>query len=395
MKHLLILLFLLPVLAFGQSPFHNDVVRANNPAPAKIANALDVSKPLTSSGTNTYTFSVPFTGFTYHTGDIYTFVFGNTNSSGTVTADIGSLGALAIKDAEGNNLSVGALKAGGAYKFYYNGTHLRLIGGTGSGTGGGATAAGSTGDVQYKSNGGGLQAEAALHYDSATNTLTVANIAASVALAGNPTTTTQSANDNSTRIATTAYADAVVVAATETTAGKAELATQSETDTGTDDERIVTPLKLNTWGKLKAIVLEADDTNNNVSANTLEDVQDFKFPVENGGIYYFKFIIDFTSAATTTGTRWTINGPTNSRLNYDIRFDIVAGSSKTESMQSYNTTYDQATVSGNGPLVGQASIEGFVTVTADGFIQCRFASEVSSSAVTAKAGSIVLYMRLN
>jgi hypothetical protein len=36
-------------------------------------------------------------------------------------------------------------------------------------------------------------------------------------------------------------------AATETTAGIAELATQAETDTGTDDLRIVTPLKLANW----------------------------------------------------------------------------------------------------------------------------------------------------
>lgn len=36
-------------------------------------------------------------------------------------------------------------------------------------------------------------------------------------------------------------------AASESTAGIAELATQAETDTGTDDARIVTPLKLNTW----------------------------------------------------------------------------------------------------------------------------------------------------
>lgn len=36
-------------------------------------------------------------------------------------------------------------------------------------------------------------------------------------------------------------------AATETTAGIAELATQVETDTGTDDARIVTPLKLANW----------------------------------------------------------------------------------------------------------------------------------------------------
>lgn len=41
---------------------------------------------------------------------------------------------------------------------------------------GGATAAGATGNVQYKSNGGGLQAEAAYTYDSATNILTVGNI---------------------------------------------------------------------------------------------------------------------------------------------------------------------------------------------------------------------------
>lgn len=39
--------------------------------------------------------------------------------------------------------------------------------------------------------------------------------------------------------------------ASETTAGIAEIATQSETDTGTDDARIVTPLKLATWSNRK------------------------------------------------------------------------------------------------------------------------------------------------
>ena len=38
-------------------------------------------------------------------------------------------------------------------------------------------------------------------------------------------------------------------AATETLAGIAEIATQSETDTGTDDLRFVTPLKLANWAK--------------------------------------------------------------------------------------------------------------------------------------------------
>lgn len=127
MKNILFLL-LLSTSALAQSPFYNDVVRANTLSPARVANALDVSKPLASTGTNTYTFSAPFTGFTYHTGDTYTLVFGNANSSTTVTANIATLGALAIKDASGADLGVGDLKAGGAYKFYNNGTHLRLIG---------------------------------------------------------------------------------------------------------------------------------------------------------------------------------------------------------------------------------------------------------------------------
>lgn len=40
-------------------------------------------------------------------------------------------------------------------------------------------------------------------------------------------------------------------AASETTAGVAELATQAETDTGTDDARIVTPLKMASWSGRK------------------------------------------------------------------------------------------------------------------------------------------------
>jgi len=48
--------------------------------------------------------------------------------------------------------------------------------------------------------------------------------------------------------------------ATESTAGTAEIATQAETDTGTDDARIVTPLKLATWSgrKLKSSANEGD-----------------------------------------------------------------------------------------------------------------------------------------
>jgi len=49
-------------------------------------------------------------------------------------------------------------------------------------------------------------------------------------------------------------------AASESTAGIAELATQAETDTGTDDARIVTPLKLASWsGRLRKVSSSVGD----------------------------------------------------------------------------------------------------------------------------------------
>lgn len=278
MKNILFGLLLFASAAAAQSPFYNDVVRSNTLSPARVSNALDAAKAYSSSGTDTYTFT-GFSSYTaYHTGDILTFTFVNANTSTTCTANVNSIGALALKDDAGNDLAVGALKAGGTYKFIYNGTNLRMVGGSGGGSGatiynsdgtitshrivdaddkklsiinvdtltitsnkdvyftahasgtqqtinmqddgifiegtkvdisvadglvingdagtegdvltshgagntptwdpptgggGGATAAGATGNVQYKSNGGGLQAESAFSYDSATNLLTV------------------------------------------------------------------------------------------------------------------------------------------------------------------------------------------------------------------------------
>ena len=49
-------------------------------------------------------------------------------------------------------------------------------------------------------------------------------------------------------------------AASESTAGIAELATQAETDTGTDDARIVTPLKLASWsGRIRKYTANIGD----------------------------------------------------------------------------------------------------------------------------------------
>lgn len=64
---------------------------------------------------------------------------------------------------------------------------------------------------------------------------------------------------DSSNVVWTAFA-AVVPLASETTAGRIEIATQAETDAGTDDQRAITPLKLTTWsGKTKRYTSDIGD----------------------------------------------------------------------------------------------------------------------------------------
>jgi hypothetical protein len=92
-------------------------------------------------------------------------------------------------------------------------------------------------------------------------------------------------------------------AASETTAGIAELATQAEVNTGTDDLRIVTPLKLANWsGCIKKFAVSIGDgsaTSYTVTHNLGSlDVQVAIFQNSNGE----EVITDVTHATTNTLT---------------------------------------------------------------------------------------------
>lgn len=78
----------------------------------------------------------------------------------------------------------------------------------GSGTqANGYTGVGATNTVLHGNTGADPTYSAIVAADITSATITGTQIASSIALAGSPTTTTQSANDNSTKIATTAYID--------------------------------------------------------------------------------------------------------------------------------------------------------------------------------------------
>lgn len=138
-------------------------------------------------------------------------------------------------------------------------------------------------------------------------------------------------------------------------------------------------------------VLGSDRTNNNASANTIADVTGLSFAVTSGLLYRFRFVIPYTAAVNTTGSRWAVNGPGSPTLLYYTSHYTLTATTETV---NYATAYDIPAASNASSLTGAgnlAIIEGFIKPSANGTVIARFASEVSSSAIVAKAGAFVEY----
>lgn len=143
---------------------------------------------------------------------------------------------------------------------------------------------------------------------------------------------------------------------------------------------------------LNLVVLASDVVNNNGTANTLADVTGLSFSVTAGETYHFEFFIPYTAAATTTGSRWSISGPGSpTLLNYTSQYTLTATSMTT----NYATAYDIPAASNASSLTAGniAWLAGFIKPSANGTVIARFASEVASSAITAKAGALLKWYR--
>lgn len=154
---------------------------------------------------------------------------------------------------------------------------------------------------------------------------------------------------------------------------------------------------LNTWSAaitgLQSVVLGSDVTNANATANTIADVTGLSFAVTAGSKYWFRFIIPYTSAATTTGSRWAINGPAApTLLNYTSHYTLTA----TSETVNYATAYDIPAASNASSLTAGniATIEGIIVPSANGSVIARFASEVTVSAIVAKAGAVCFWQQV-
>lgn len=143
------------------------------------------------------------------------------------------------------------------------------------------------------------------------------------------------------------------------------------------------------------VVLASDVTNNNASANTIADVTALSFAVTSGNTYWFRFFIMYTSAATGTGSRWSVNGPAAPTLLIFKSEYSLTTTSRTinEGLSAYDTPAASSATSA-ATASNCAWIEGFITPSANGTVIARFASEVASSAIVAKAGSILHYQQV-
>jgi hypothetical protein len=157
-----------------------------------------------------------------------------------------------------------------------------------------------------------------------------------------------------------------------------------------------------TSSSLSTVVLGADRTNNNAVANTIADVTGLSFAVTSGSTYWFRFVIMYTAPATSTGSRWSISGPTTTLQGWRTSNTVVAaGTVGTDSFTEGSIiAYDSPAASNatsataTAGTVNVVTMEGFITPSADGTVIARFASEVSNSAIIAKAGSCVFYQQV-
>ncbi len=147
---------------------------------------------------------------------------------------------------------------------------------------------------------------------------------------------------------------------------------------------------------LTAVVLGSDVTNNNAVANTIADVTGLSFSVLNGKTYYFQFVIRYTAAATTTGSRWGVNCSAGTAATLSLTSEYTL-TTTTSTRNANIQAFDSPAASNATSVVAmnKAMIEGIFTANADGTFIARFASEVANSAIVAKAGSVCYYQQLN
>lgn len=145
------------------------------------------------------------------------------------------------------------------------------------------------------------------------------------------------------------------------------------------------------------VVLGSDQTNNNAVANTIQDVTGLSASLTANKMYWFKFVIYYTSAATSTGSRWGVNASAGTAANlsmtseYSLTTTTTTRNALIQAFDSPASCNASSAATGNNMCI----MEGYFIPSANCTFIARFASEVTASAIVAKAGSVLYYQQLN
>ena len=120
-------------------------------------------------------------------------------------------------------------------------------------------------------------------------------------------------------------------------------------------------------GDRQLATLTSDVTNNNATANTLEDVTGLSFSVQAGTTYRFYALIPYTSGFQNNGSRWTINAPTTTFLSYNSRYTTSASGEITNYL---NVPNGPSTCTNNSnPSGNLAVIQGVIIPSVNGTVR--------------------------
>ena len=145
---------------------------------------------------------------------------------------------------------------------------------------------------------------------------------------------------------------------------------------------------------MNLVALTADVTNNSAVANTMQNVTGLSFAVNPGESYWFRASIAYTAAATATGSRWAITGPASPTfLAYKSEYSLTTTTNTVnEGVSAYDSpAASNATSATTGS--NMAIVEGVIRPSGSGNVILRCASEVGGSAIVAKAGSLLQWVR--
>ena len=143
------------------------------------------------------------------------------------------------------------------------------------------------------------------------------------------------------------------------------------------------------------VIISNDVVNNNAVANTIQNITGLSFSVTSGKTYWFRFIIPYTSVVSSTGSRFSINGPATSALYFSLLNPTTVTGRTTEFGLTAYDTPAASNITSPSTLSAVAIVEGIATFSANGTLIGRFASEIGGSAITVKPGAIVYYKQLN